>query len=117
LVNQNGTKLAFGTVTNHTEKFRAVIGAGAGVLASPLVESVVSGIPLIGLPLTIGTRPVLNGTTTYALGRMFVTHFERGGSFVGSNMESMKADFSAAFKNSREWLGDAIKGKQAAENA
>ena len=70
----------------------AVTGAGVGVLASPFVESVVSGIPLIGLPLTIGTKPALNGMTTYALARMFVTHFERGGSFIGANVDAMKED-------------------------
>jgi uncharacterized protein (DUF697 family) len=93
----------------------SVLGASAGLLASPLIESIVAGIPLIGLPLVIGTRPVLNGMTTYALGRMFVTHFERGGTFVSSNVESMKEDFSSALKNSREWLGDTIKGKEVAE--
>lgn len=89
----------------------AVISAGAGTLATPLVESVVGLVPVIGWPLVIGTKPALNGMTTCALGRMFVTHFERGGSFVGSNIDVMKDDFKAAFKNSREWLGEAIKGK------
>jgi uncharacterized protein (DUF697 family) len=95
----------------------AVVGAGVGTLATPLVESVVGLVPIIGLPLVIGTRPVLNGATTYALGRMFVTHFERGGSFVGANIDAMKNDFADAFKNSREWLGDAIKGKEKAAEA
>ena len=95
----------------------SIIGAGAGVLASPFVESVVSLVPVIGLPLTIGTKPALNATTTYALGRMFVTHFERGGSFVGANANAMKEDFKDAFKNSREWLGDAIKGTEKAPQA
>lgn len=92
----------------------ATLSAGAGTLATPLVESVVGLVPVIGWPLVIGTKPVLNGMTTYALGRMFITHFERGGSFIGSNMDVMKDDFKSAFKNSREWLGEAIKGRNAA---
>ena len=95
----------------------SVAGAGVGVLAAGPVASVVSAVPLIGLPLTIATKPALNGMTTYALGRMFVTHFEKGGSFVGANVDAMKADFSSAFKNSREWLGDAVKGKEKAAAA
>lgn len=96
----------------------SVIGASVGTLATPFVESAVLCIPLIGLPLAVGTRPALNAMTTYALARMFVTHFERGGSFVGANVNVMKEDFTAAFKNSREWLGDTIKGKEkAAETA
>ena len=90
----------------------AVIGAGVGVLASGPVESVVSAVPLIGLPLAIATKPALNGMTTYALGHMFVNHFEEGGGFVSVNMEAMKDSFSSAFNNSREWLSETIKGKE-----
>ncbi len=89
----------------------SVAGAGAGTLASPLVESLVSGIPLIGPPLTVGTKPVLNGMTTYALGRMFITHFENGGTFIGANIDAMKKSFRNGFENSREWLGNTIKGR------
>ncbi len=95
----------------------AVIGAGAGVLASPLVESAVIGIPVVGLPLAVGTKPLLNGTGTYAVGQMFVTHFEKGGNFLSANLEAMKEDFGAALKNSREWLGNAISGKKDMEEA
>lgn len=93
----------------------AVTGAGAGVLATPLVEMAVIGIPLVGLPLAVGTMPMLNGMTTYALGRMFVTHFERGGSFIGANADTMKEDFTEAYKNSRQWLGNTISGEKKAE--
>ncbi len=89
----------------------SVLVAGAGVLATPLIETAVIGIPLVGLPFAVATRPVLNGMGTYAVGQMFVTHFNRGGSFVGANIDEMKESFTAAYKNSRVWLGDAIAGK------
>lgn len=95
----------------------AITGASAGVLATPIVETAVIGLPLVGLPLAIGTKSVLNGMTTYALGKMFVTHFERGGNFLAANVDSMKEDFTAAYKNSREWLGNTISGKKNAETA
>lgn len=90
----------------------AVAGAGVSTLATPLVESIVGGIPIIGLPLVIGTKPVLNGLTTYAVGRMFITHFERGGTFMSANFDALKEDFKSAFQNSREWLGNTISGKK-----
>ncbi len=92
-----------------------VVGSGAGTLASPLVETAVVGIPLIGLPLAIATRPLLFGTGTYAVGQMFVTHFERGGTFLSANMDAMKESFSTAMRNSREWIGKTIIGKKEAE--
>lgn len=90
----------------------SVVSAGAGTLATPLVESVVGLIPVIGLPLVIGTKPALNAMTTYALGRMFVTHFENGGSFIGANVDALKESFKEAYKNSRNWLGETIKGNE-----
>lgn len=93
----------------------ALTCAGAPVLASSFVKTVMAGIPLIGLPLAVGTRPVLNGMCTYAVGQMFVAHFKRGGSFIGANTDAMKEDFNAAFQNSREWLGNTISGKKATE--
>lgn len=93
----------------------SITGASAGVLASPIIEMAVIGLPLVGLPLAVGTQPILNGMTTYALGRMFVTHFERGGSFIGANTDTMKEDFSEAYKNSRQWLGKTISGEKNVE--
>jgi uncharacterized protein (DUF697 family) len=93
----------------------SITGASAGVFASPFVETAVIGLPLVGLPLAVGTKSILNGMTTYALGQMFVTHFERGGNFLAANADAMKEDFKAAYKNSREWLGDIVSGKKKAE--
>lgn len=95
----------------------SIAGAGAGTLATPLVESVVGLVPIIGWPLVIGTKPALNAATTYALAQVFVAHFERGGSFGAVDIDAMKSNFAAAFKGAREWLGGKIGGKKAAEAA
>ncbi len=91
----------------------SIVSGAAGTLATPLLESMVGWIPIIGWPLVIGSKPALNAACTYALGRMFITHFERGGNFVRVNLTAMREDFSASFKNSREWLGDKISGRKA----
>lgn len=93
----------------------AVVGAGAPVLATGPVEWLVLGIPVFGTALAFATMPALNGLSTYAVGRMFVTHFERGGNFISANADSMKEDFKTAYQNSREKLGSMISGKKAAE--
>jgi uncharacterized protein (DUF697 family) len=89
-------------------------GAVPAVLASP-VSSVLRKIPLIGLPLCVATSPALNGWSTYAVGQMFAKHFMRGGSFEKINAATMKRDFTQAYSNAREWLGDKIGGRKAAE--
>lgn len=93
----------------------AVVGAGTPVLATGPVEWLVLGIPVFGTALAFATMPALNGLSTYAIGRMFVTHFERGGNFLSTNVDSLKEDFKTAYQNSREKLGDMISGKKAAK--
>lgn len=93
----------------------SVAGAGTSTLAAPLLRTAVASIPLVGLPLAVGAQPLMNGLTTYAVGRMFVTHFERGGSFVNANVDEMKQDFGAAYQRSREWLGNVVSGQKEQE--
>lgn len=90
----------------------SVVSSGVSTVAAPLLRVAVSGIPLVGLPLAVGMQPMTNGFATYAVGRMFVTHFERGGNFVKVNMDEMKKDFSEAYQHSREWVGNVVGGKK-----
>jgi uncharacterized protein (DUF697 family) len=91
-----------------------VVGAGIGVAATPLVKSLVIGIPIVGLPLAATSMPMMNALSTYAVGRMFVNHFEKGGDFVNVNYEVMKQHFKDAYANSREWLGGVVAGRKGA---
>lgn len=93
----------------------AVTGAGVPVLATGLVELAVIGIPVIGTSMAFATMPALNGISTNAVGRMFVTHFERNGDFVDANIGKMKEDFSETYKNSKEWVGKTFKNRKAAK--
>lgn len=93
----------------------SVIGAGASTLVSPFVKVAVAGIPLMGLPLAVSAQPLMNMASTYAVGHMFVNHFERGGNFVKANVDEMKKDFTNAYRNSREWLGHVVAGKKSEE--
>ncbi len=90
----------------------AVAGAGASTLLTPFIKAAVAGIPLVGLPLAVSTQPLMNALSTYAVGHMFINHFERGGNFVKANMDEMKQDFTKAYQNSREWLGSVVAGKK-----
>ncbi|MFT5392786.1 MAG: hypothetical protein ACI8PT_002984 [Gammaproteobacteria bacterium] len=44
--------------------------------------SLVKSIPIVGTYLGWATMPALSGAVTYAVGRVFVEHFESGGSFL-----------------------------------
>jgi uncharacterized protein (DUF697 family) len=72
----------------------AVLGGIPGALAVPYVESIVGLIPFVGASLFYATAPLLGGLETYALGRMLVAHFERGGSLADINDPVMPHEFS-----------------------
>lgn len=89
-----------------------LISGGGATLASPVVETVAIAIPVIGLPLAIATKPVLNGLTTYALGHVFATHFANGGSLIGVAMDELAKSFSSALQEARNKMAGVIAGKQ-----
>lgn len=91
----------------------SVLGAGVPGLVSPMLSGAVAGLPVVGIPLAFAMKPGVNGLSTYAVGQMFVTHFARGGSFVGANLDAMKEDFASAYRGSREWLANVIRGRKA----
>ncbi len=47
-----------------------------------LVGSLVKGIPFYGTAVGLASMSVFSGASTYAVGRVFVQHFESGGTFI-----------------------------------
>lgn len=91
----------------------SVVGGAATLAVSPVLQKAALGVPLVGLPLAVATQPVLNGMTTYAIGRMFAQHFHTGGGLVNCGVKELTDGFSKAFSESRQWIGDTISGKKA----
>lgn len=89
-----------------------LLSSGAATLASPAVEGAALAVPLVGLPLAIATKPVLNGVTTYALGHVFATHFAKGGSLIGTAASELSDSFKSAVQVARKKMADVIAGKQ-----
>lgn len=84
---------------------------GAGIIGS----AVLAVLPGIGLPLSIFSASSWFGCCTYAMGHMFINHFEQGGDFLNANLDVMTKDFKTAFQSSREWLAGKIRGGNAAQ--
>ena len=81
-----------------------VLGHGAGVLTALSLAKVIPGF---GSLLGIVSMPVVVGASTYAIGRVYVRHFEEGGSIYDISVDSMKSFY-------KEQLD---KGKQVAQAA
>ncbi len=87
----------------------SVVTSGASILGSHVLESSIIGVPVVGLPIAVGSKAITGGLTTYAVGMMFVNHFEKGGTLAGDNWDSMKESFKKAMGKSRNWLADVLR--------
>jgi uncharacterized protein (DUF697 family) len=66
------------------------LGAGLG--------SLLKLVPLVGPVASIVAMPALYSAATYAIGRVFVTHFEAGGTFLDFDPQKTRAHFMSEFE-------------------
>src|SRR5581483_9305324 len=84
-------------------------GALPGPIASGMVGSAVKMVPVVG-PIVGGVSvPLLAGATTYAVGAVFIQHFEYGGTLLDFNTEKVKTYFAEEFEKgklaARDYVG------------
>ncbi len=65
----------------------ALIGGSGTVLLAAPAASVVKVVPVIGGLIGALTEPAIASAFTYALGRIFIQHFEAGGTLLDINPE------------------------------
>ncbi len=69
----------------------------AGSLAYGLKQ-----VPVVGTTTSALSLSVLAAACTYALGKVFTSHFASGGSFLTMNAETLKQEFKERFKEGRQ---------------
>ncbi len=69
--------------------------------AGPASASLAKFIPFIGQGLAYATLPVFSGASTYAVGKVFVQHFESGGTFLTFDPEQVRAYFDEQMKEGK----------------
>jgi uncharacterized protein (DUF697 family) len=87
----------------HENAAKGVIGSLIGGLAPGLVAGAYTGlirmVPVIGHYLALATLPLFGAATTYALGKVFVQHFEIGGTFLDFNPDANRKYFLQQFED------------------
>ncbi|MDD2865337.1 MAG: YcjF family protein [Methylococcales bacterium] len=76
----------------------SLIGGGVSFSVGPLLGSMVKVIPLVGPVLGAISMSATSGATTYALGKVFIEHFESGGTILTFNPKAVKAFYEAQVK-------------------
>ena len=81
----------------------SLVGGVAPVAAAaPVAASLSKFIPVIGQTVSVGTLVVLNGASTYAIGKVFDQHFASGGTFLTFNPESVREYFAEQYEKGKE---------------
>ena len=70
------------------------------------VASMVKFLPLIGQTTSAVTMPVIAGASTYAVFKVFVQHFESGGTFLDLDPAKVKSFFSEQFNKGKKVVTD-----------
>jgi uncharacterized protein (DUF697 family) len=81
-----------------------VCGSLPTAMAGP-VARLLKAIPLIGQTAGALAMPALAGASTYAVGKVFVQHFESGGTFRDFDPEAARGAYAGHLGNARSAVG------------
>lgn len=96
----------------------SLLGAlGPVTLARGTFGSLVKAIPVIGTAIGLAAQPVLAGAFTHAVGKVFVQHFESGGTFLDLNPRAVRDYFAQQFQAGKLVASEmaAEKGRQSSD--
>lgn len=89
------TRAILGALIGGLLPFNAAVGVGG--LSSVWYKA----IPGVGTFLGLITMPAAAAATNYALGKLFIEHFESGGTLLDFDTEKMRARYRATTEESR----------------
>ncbi len=76
----------------------ALTGGGFSSSLSPILASTIKVIPFVGSTLGAVSMPIIAGATTYAIGKVFIQHFESGGTFLTFDPKAVKEFYAEQLK-------------------
>ena len=84
----------------------SLMGGFLPVALGGAFASLVKFVPLIGQTTGAVTMPVISGASTYAIYKVFVQHFELGGTFLDLNPAKVKTYFAEQFTKGKKVATD-----------
>lgn len=78
-------------------------GALFPVATGPWLSSLAKSVPVVGQIVGTLSMPVVAGAATYAVGKVFIQHFESGGTFLTFDPEKVKGYFQEEFEKGKEF--------------
>lgn len=78
----------------------------ANTFAYGTVGSALKSIPVVGTLVGVVTMPFFSGAFAYALGSVFINHFEKGGTFLDFDADKVKSQFNEMFKAGKKAVSE-----------
>ncbi|NDD29529.1 MAG: DUF697 domain-containing protein [Proteobacteria bacterium] len=91
-----------------------ITGIGTRSLGLGVALSFVKLVPGVGTALGMVSLPVITGGLTYAVGKVFIMHFEAGGNLLNLDAKKMRAYFKQQFEEGLEQAKAAAKEQSGA---
>jgi uncharacterized protein (DUF697 family) len=79
----------------------ALIGSGGSYLLAAPVGSLLKIVPFVGQIAGMLAEPALAAASTYALGKVFIQHFESGGTFLDLNPAAVRRYYREEYEAAR----------------
>jgi len=79
----------------------SLVGGGMTLTTAAPIASLTKAIPFIGHASGIISVTVIAGALTYAIGKIFIEHFESGGTFLDFDPETMRAHFQELYEEGK----------------
>ena len=79
-----------------------IAGLGGAGIGTVLSASLFKFVPIIGTSLGAISLPVVSGAFTLATGRVFVAHFESGGTILDFNPKAIREHFRTEFERAKQ---------------
>jgi uncharacterized protein (DUF697 family) len=93
---ENLTKEIIGTIVGSSVPF----SLAAGTIAT--FTAFIRFVPVVGQLFGIAVFPAFAAASTFALGRVFMKHFESGGTFLDFDLMKGKAEYNAELEKAKE---------------
>ena len=91
---------------------KAIITSLSGASVARMGARAIKFIPGVGSVLGGVTLAVLSGASTYALGEVFKTHFENGGTFLDFDISRIKRMYDESFEKGKDVARDIHKEQE-----
>jgi uncharacterized protein (DUF697 family) len=82
----------------------ALVGGILPVEFAPIFASVIKCIPVVGTLTGAVSMSLLGGASTYAVGRVFVNHFESGGTLLDIDTKKARKGFKEQYEKGKEYV-------------